>query len=169
MVLERRNIPAHPVEHAARKAENIGQGEGVIELSSQGQRFLAQLQSLIGIAKAPQAAGIVRYRACPCIRSTEVQDGAVMHLGFIEGERLCEVGAGRRIFSESEEDNPQIPVSERHKHRVLGALSLAQRLFSELTRPLMLSPHIVRYRQLAQYVSELRRLSCLLDQFARPG
>ena len=68
-----------------------------------------------------------------------------MLLGFIEGDRLLEVGSGRRVFSETEQDKSQTPVADRYEQRVVSTLSQAERLFGELTCPLVLGPHIVEY------------------------
>ena len=51
----------------------------------------------------------------------------------------------------------------------LGLLSQVERLFSKLESPLILGPHVVHSRQLAQYLAQLRRLARLPAQLAGPG
>jgi len=168
MVLECLCIPAHLMELATRIVEDVGQGKGMAQLSSQGKRLLAAAQGLIGITKAPQTASRIGHGAGARIGPAKGYEGAMVLSRIVEGKHLLDVGQGCGVFSESEQDKAQVPGSQHDEHRVFGLLGQAERLFCELTRPLMLDSHIVKYRQPTQYLTELRRFPRLLAQFAGP-
>jgi len=90
----------------------------------------------------------------------------MVFLRDIESNHSFKVGLGRRVLSKTEQDHSQIPAAQCLKERVVDTLSHPESLFSELTCPLMLAPHIVMHCECAQHPAQLRRLSRLEAQFA---
>jgi hypothetical protein len=46
----------------------------------------------------------------------------MMLLGVVEGDHALEVGSGRCVFSETQQDASHIAVAERYMERIVGAL-----------------------------------------------
>ncbi len=92
----------------------------------------------------------------------------MVRLRIIEGDHLLKVGPGRGVFSTTEQDKSQVPVTQSHQQGILGLLGQAECLFGHLKRLLMFGLDIMKHRQLTQNLAELRYLPGLLAQFAGP-
>src|SRR5512139_1116513 len=94
ILLERRCVTPHLLKQAAAVAEYIDQGESMIELARQRQRFLAALQGLVRVAQTPQATSIIRQSAHPGVRSSQEYEGAMVLRRVVEGNDLLKVMMG---------------------------------------------------------------------------
>jgi len=67
---------------------------GVRQLASQGQRLVASLQSLVGIAQRPQDAARIAEAGYPRVLSSIQKGKGAVLLGIIEGDALLYVRSG---------------------------------------------------------------------------